>query len=468
MMASRALHDTRGFPVVLTLGMVIALLITVALPATGPAKESAIAENADAALQLETTTPIKHFVTVMQSNHSFDSLFGVYPGANGIPEGVCMKADPTDLGNEECVEPFAMSNNGADFDHSHSTFVDQYRDGKNDGFLYAFRQRGEDGTLAMGHYTEADIPFSYQVAEEYVLFDQFFTSASAGSVPNRMYWVAGAPGIDNFAETAIPEDGWQDLPTIFDSLEASGISWKFYIENYRPELNFRNRGEGGTYAQVNWAPVLTFDRFIDNPEFSDNIVNLDQYFTDLQENELPAVSYVVTVGSSGHPPSSLLASERMLQRMTNALMMSPAWDTSVIQWAYDDWGGWYDHVPPPVADEFGYGFRTAAQLVSPYARRGYIDSEIHDFTSVLKFIQDNWSLEPLSTRDRDAISIATALDFDQEPRPPRLLSMGLERKALVIPKRSVIHLTYSIAIASAGIVIAGAFVTERVRRERRR
>jgi phospholipase C len=330
------------------------------------------------------------------------------------------------------------------------------------------RQRGEDGTLAMGHYTEADIPFSYAAADEYVLFDNFFTSASAGSVPNRMFWVTGTAGINSFAETAIPEKGWQQLPTIFDSLEASGVSWKFYIENYKPDLNFRNRGVGGTYAQVNWAPVLTFDRFLDNPDLADNIVDLDQYFVDLQNNELPAVSYVVTVGSSGHPPSSLVASERMLMRMSNALMMSSAWDTSAIQWAYDDWGGWYDHVPPPQVDEFGYGFRTAAQLVSPYARTGYIDSEVHDFTSILKFIQDNWSLDPLATRDRDAISIATAMDFDQEPRAPRLLTMGLVSKELVIPKRSVIHMSYSIAIVSAASVIVGAFLTDRVRKERRR
>jgi phospholipase C len=360
-----------------------------------------------------------------------------------------------------------MTNNGADFDHTHGTFENQYNDGKNDGFLYAFRQRGEDGTLAMGHYTAADVPFSYNAADEYVLFDQFYTSASAGSVPNRMFWTTGTPGITNFDQN-IPHDGWGDLPTIFDSLEASGISWKFYIENYDADLNFRNRGEGGTYAQVNWAPIINFDRFVDNPNLAENIVDLSQYFTDLENNELPAVSYVVTVGSSGHPPSSLLASERMLKQMVNALMMSEAWDTSVFQWAYDDWGGWYDHVAPPQVDEYGYGFRTAAQMVSPYAKQGYIDSEVHDFTSILKFIEENWSLPPLATRDANANSIATGLDFEQEPRPARLLSMIRERKALVIPKRSGIHMSYSIAIASAGVVIIGAFASDRMRKERRR
>ena len=351
--------------------------------ATSPAASSS---NPNPAQSLTTTTPVKHLVTIMQSNHSFDSLFGTYPGADGIPDDVCMPIDPEYVAGEgECIEPFVLSNNGADFDHTHSTFEHQYRDGQNDGFISAFRSRGEDGTLAMGHYTDTDIPFSYNAAESYVLFDRFFTSASAGSVPNRMFWTTGTAGITDF-DDHIPAGGWGDLPTIFDSLEAAGISWKFYIENYDPTIDFRNRGEGATYAQVNWAPILTYARFIDDPNLNSHIVDLDDYFKDAANNELPAVSYVVTVGSSGHPPSSLQASERMLSNLVNAVMMSPAWDSSVIQWAYDDWGGWYDHVPPPQVDEFGYGFRTAALLVSPFAKAGihrfrntrlHVDPEVH-------------------------------------------------------------------------------------------
>jgi phospholipase C len=420
---------------------------------------------ANPAQQIETTTPIKHFVTVMQSNHSFDSLFGQYPNADGIPGDVCMQVDPGDPANEECVEPFALSNNGADLDHSHTTFERQYRDGQNDGFISAYRARGEDGTLAMGHYTEAELPFSYNAADNYVLFDRFFTSASAGSVPNRMYWTTGTAGIESFADSAIPDAGWGDLPTIFDLLEESGISWKFYIENYDPSLDFRNRGEGATYAQVNWAPILNYARYIDDPAYDDNIGHLDEYFTDVENGTLPAVSYVVTIGSSGHPPGSMIASERMLQRMVNSLMMSPLWSTSAIQWAYDDWGGWYDHVPPPQIDEFGYGFRTPAQLISPYAREGYVDSTILDFTSILAFIQDNWSLPSLSTRDRDANSIASAFDFDKPPRTASILLGSRMESEIVVPNRSVLHISYSIAIVSAAAVIGGAFIHGKLRKE---
>jgi phospholipase C len=439
-------------------------LLTVPGSPAMAAVDTASALPPDAAASMPTTTPVKHLITIMQSNHSFDSLFGVYPGADGIPADACMPTDP-ETPDSDCVAPFAITNNGADFDHTHTTFKNQYRDGLNDGFIYSFRQRGEDGKLAMGYYSEAEIPFSYEAAADYVLFDRFFTSASAGSVPNRMFWTTGTAGVDDLSRTAIPMQGWGDLPTIFDHLSQQGISWKVYVENYNPELTFRNRGPGSTYAQVNWVPLLGFARFVDNPDLSSHIVDLDDYFTDLQANQLPAVSYVVTIGSSGHPPNSLTTSERMLRRMTNALMLSPAWDTSVLQWAYDDWGGWYDHVPPPQVDEFGYGFRTAAQLISPYARRGYIDSETHDFTSILRFIEDNWSLPSLSTRDANAISIATALDFSQAPRAASIIPMDREEIVLVIPKRAGIHATYSTAILFTAAVITIALGLDRRRKK---
>jgi phospholipase C len=153
--------------------------------------------------------------------------------------------------------------------------------------------------------------------------------------------------------------------------------------------------------------------------------------------------------------------------MVNALMMSPAWDTSVIQWAYDDWGGWYDHVPPPQIDEFGYGYRTAAQLVSPYARKGYIDSETHDFTSILAFIEDNWSIPALAERDANAVSIATALDFSQPPRAASIIPMDQEAVALVIPNRTGIHISYSVAILSAGVVLVGSLFRRKDKKGRR-
>ncbi len=201
------------------------------------------------------------------------------------------------------------------------------------------------------------------------------------------------------------------MPTIFDRLEEKKISWKFYVQNYEPKLNYRTVDQfpGNRGSQVIWVPLLMMDRFIDNPELSKHIVDLSEYYTDLQNGTLPAVAFIAPSGPSEHPPSSLQSGQRFVRGLIQALMRSDAWTSSAFLVAYDDWGGWYDHVPPPRVDEYGYGFRVPAFLVSPYAKKGYIDNTQLDYTSVLKFIQENHGLQPLAARDAKANSFAERL-----------------------------------------------------------
>ena len=146
-------------------------------------------------------------------------------------------------------------------------------------------------------------------------------------------------------------------------------------------------------------------------------------------------------------------------------MQSDSWERSAFLLTYDDWGGWYDHVPPPQVDAYGYGFRVPAILVSPYAREGYIDSTVLDYTSILKFIEENWDLEPLTARDAKANSFDGAFNFTQDPRPPRILPFlrdPLDEGAG--PNRLVIHAAYSAALLLAVAIIAAAGVPQRRRR----
>ena len=143
---------------------------------------------------------------------------------------------------------------------------------------------------------------------------------------------------------------------------------------------------------------------------------LSQYYKDLANGTLPAVSYIAPSGASEHPPGSVQSGMRFVRTVINNLMASPSWKSSAFLLSYDDWGGWYDHVRPPQIDGFGYGFRVPAILVSPYARRGYVDHTTLDFTSGLKFIEENWGLAPMTRRDATATSIAGAFDFNQAPR----------------------------------------------------
>ena len=149
-----------------------------------------------------------------------------------------------------------------------------------------------------------------------------------------------------------------------------------------------------------------------------HIVDMQDFYRDAQAGRLPAVSYIAPGGVSEHPPAKLVAGQTFVRSIVNELMRSPDWSSTAFVLTYDSWGGWYDHVPPPKVDRYGYGFRVPALLVSPYARRGAIDHHTLDFTSILRFIEDNWRLAPLARRDANAHSIATAFDFSQPPRAP--------------------------------------------------
>jgi phospholipase C len=395
----------------------------------------------------QTSTPLEHILVLMQENHTFDNYFGTYPGAEGIPEGVCMPLDPFSA-TGDCVEPFQLGANEVlleDPVHNRTTQAIQYNGGAMDGFVYALEQRGQDGRLAMAHYGEELLPYYWNLVGEYVLFDHFFSSAAA-SFANHMFWVAGVPADERPAPGAL-----NGVETIFDRLQEAGIDWKFYVQDYQPEANYRTVADIPTgLEQVASVPLLNIDRFIDDPELNRHIVDLEEYYVDLERGTLPAVAYMVSSGPSEHPVGQVISGQRFVRSLIQALMRSDAWESSAFMVTYDDWGGWYDHVPPPQVDEYGYGFRVPAFLVGGYARRGHIESATLDYTSILRFVEDNWGLAPLASRDETANSIAGAFDFERPPREPTFI--GFDRTAAdarPAPRREVLYVAYSVALALA-------------------
>ncbi|RPI91754.1 MAG: hypothetical protein EHM40_14805 [Chloroflexi bacterium] len=430
------------------------VLLSLATPMFGIARASAFQSSG------ETNTPIEHFIVVMQQNHTFDNYFGAYPGANGIPEGTCLPASLSDEGSTSCVAPFEITDHAiTDLSHSDTTFAAQFQNGQMNGFVAALNRLNQDGTLSMGHYTDKDIPFYWNLADEYVLFDNYFSSAHTGSVTNRMFSVSGRAGDET---NRIPAGGFGDIPTIFDRLQERGISWKYYIKDYDPDLNYRDLAELDYLPpQVQWVPLLAMDRFLDDPELSSHIVDLDEYYSDLENGTLPAVSYVLLMGATEHPISDLTLGERATRTMLHTLMQSDFWESSAFFITYDDWGGWYDHVPPPQLDERGLGFRVPALLVSPYARMGHIDHTQLEHTSILKFIEENWNIPPLAERDAKANNLTPAFDFSMAPRPPVLVSATREvPEPRIEPRRIVIYAAYGAAILYALLVFARAFTAK--------
>src|SRR5829696_932196 len=398
-----------------------------------------------------TTTPIEHVVLMMQDNHSFDNYFGTYPGADGIPSGVCQRLNLNRESTRGCVQPFHIGETPVE-DLSQGPGVQrrQYNDGRMDGFVAAYRRLGLDGTSAMGYYDGSDIPFHWNVADQYVLFDRFFSSTKVGSREAYLYWVAGkAPA----GQTPLRSNaGYDDLPTIFDRLSERNISARFYVENL--DAAATRGGSVERTSQLVKVPLLSMKRFRDGGDLAGKVVDLSQYYLDLRNGTLPAVSYIVTTRSSENPPADPGAGSRTLRKVTTELMKSSAWSTSALMWTYDGWGGWYDHVPPPSVDSRGYGFRVPALLVSPYARKGEVNHTVLDYTSMLHFIETNWKLAPLSTRDEQSAGLGSAFDFTAAPRPANSLPWTWPAPQVEAATNSPAPVIYSVYGLAAAIAIA--------------
>jgi phospholipase C len=211
---------------------------------------------------------------------------------------------------------------------------------------------------------------------------------------------------------------------------------------------------------VFWVPLLGYDRYITDPSLSSHIVDLEEYFADLEHGTLPSVAYIVAPagGASEHEAGTVKVGQQLVAKLVNALMRSSQWKSSAFMWTYDGWGGWYDHVKPPQVDAYGYGFRVPALLVSPYAKRGYVDSTTLDSTSILKFIERNWGLQPLASRDRRAETFMSAFDFADAPRNPRFPASDPTAAKAKSTNSLVIYAFYMLALVGTGLIIVSAML----------
>jgi phospholipase C len=434
------------------LAAVAGLLAVAVLPAAAGAATAAPAQGATIA-----TTPIQHFVMLMQANHSFDNYFGTYPGADGIPAGTCLPLSTDNPSPEGCVAPFRMGNEPPQvLDRTVQVQRRQFNGGRMDGFVAAYRKTGRDGDTTMGYYDDGDIPYYWNIAAEYTLFDRFFSAAKVGTRLNSFYWVAGVPTPGG--SESVPAEGYGDVPTIFDRLEERGVSWRFYVENFNPTENFRTRA-----ASTARVPLMSFARFVDDPRLAGHIVDLSEYDRDIEAGTLPAVSYVVSAGSSENPPGRIADGQNLVRNMVARLATSSYWSSSALMWTYSGWGGWYDHVPPPAVDEYGPGFRVPALLVSPYSRRGFVDHTPLDSTAALRFIEDNWGVASLGARDSASPGLGSAFDFAAPPRQPQLV--GLDRSPPPVSDRARV----AVYVSYVGVVVVAvaAMVVPAVLRRRR-
>ena len=459
---------------VIALAMAAALALALPTPAGagagGPARKAPQAQREPAHPRPRTPlTPIKHFIFLMQGGRSFDNYFASYPGAEGPPAGTC-QARVAGSPREGCVKPFLLPGIQTPQLNADGTVISrQYNNGAMNGFVSAYQQEGRSGNLAMGYYNGRDLPFYWEVARSYVLFDHFFASALQGTRVNRSYWVSAAPSPGGGQQ--IPAGGYGNQLTIFDRLQAAGISWKFYVQDYHPDATYQTAPVTGPDAQTVRVPLLNYARFVDDPALRKHIVGMTQYYTDLADGTLPAVAYMASASDNERSARSIPAAQNMIHNMVTQLMQSRYWDSSALMWSYDGSGGWYDNVTPPRVGSAQFGLRVPALLVSPYARKGQVNHTVLDYTSALKFIEQNWRLAPLTSRDARATSLASAFDFTAAPRPPVVIPVATSAEAGVAkpPRpapRGTIYGLYGAAAAVALLlfVIAAAATTPAARR----
>jgi phospholipase C len=378
--------------------------------------------------QVRTKTPIQHFVVLMEEGRSFDSFFGTYPGAEGVPAEACVPVSPA---LNECTKPYIP-------DDRTVRKLDK-------------AARRHSGFFTLAHYTDKHVPYYWNMADQFVLFDHYFSSANASvntPIRNKLYAMAAAPG----RATKLSPQGYGNLRMIFDRLEARGISWKFYVQDYNPNITYHDIVRGQALPkQVVKVPLLNYERFVNDPKLMRHIVDLSEYYKDLAQGTLPAVSYIVANGASEPTPKGLTEGQLHLKVISQELMRSSAWNRSALLWTHDQPGGWYDHMVPPRVDDLGLGLRVPAMLISPYALRGKVDSTVLEHSSILKFIEHNWGLRPLTQRDANANNLLSAFNFDQPPRSAEFLPMTRTKAAAARrePVRMWIYLFYGAALAIA-------------------
>jgi len=344
-----------------------------------------------------------------------------------------------------------------------------YNNGQMNGFVIAQHLDGKDPRLVLGHYNETDLGFYWKFATEFVLADNFFASTMDTGFHNENYLYTGIP-VDKSNNVSFRYLSNLNR-TVFDELERSNVPWKIYVDNYNPNLN-------------QTEPALKKNRFINlltqtprfhyNESLNSNIVDLAYYFKDLRNDNFPSVAYIVAPNAEENAPRDVTVGEEFVASIVLALMESKHWNDSAIIVTYRESGGWYDHVPPPKIGENTYGFRVPALIISPYAKKGYIDSTLYDASSVLKFIEYNYNISSLGKRDADANNMLHAFDFTKAPREPLNLKTGfiknlsLEVKKNIDKSKSVKIVTFIYLVTLPILTIIGFIIFWIVYRKERK
>jgi phospholipase C len=355
------------------------------------------------------TTPIKHVVVIMMENHSFDNMFGTFPGANGR----------SDL-------PRASNPIITDLNHDDPSTRSDIDSGAMDGF----------SSHAYVEYTKADIPNYWSYAQQFGLGDNFFSSDETSSTPNHVNMIAAQTG----GVDATQGNGCNSSQnTILYSMHANGTPYWSY-----PCYDINSLPQEMDSAGISWryyssVPIWNAPSIVQHLNTNDkqNIIkDSTQFLKDVKAGNMATVSWVTPTGNyTDHPPLPFQGGENFVTKIANTIMNSSYWQDTSIFVTWDEAGGFYDHVAPPQLDGRGLGLRVPLLVISPFAKPGYISHAQGEFSSFDKFVEENWNLPSLGQRDTLAQTsdLMDYFDFQQPPQPPLILNSLPFTGTLMVP-----------------------------------
>jgi phospholipase C len=376
---------------------------------------------------------IEHIVYILKENRSFDNYFGTFPGADGATSGYISTGEEVALGHTPDRTP---RDPGHTWQDAHTAI----HGGLMDQFDLVQGGNVDNDLLSMTQLLDSDIPNYWSYAEHFALGDRMFGSILAESFPNHLYSVAsqsggviGNPGALMWGCDAPPRTTVEildtggnvsqvypcfEFPTLADSLETAGVPWRFYAPV---------AGQPGYI----WSTLDAIGHIRNGPLWQTRVMPDQQFLDDASAGALPAVSWLIPdFAVSDHPTRpiagltgtiSTCVGENWTVEHLNAIMQGPDWPTTAIVLTWDDFGGFYDHVPPPVVDFYGLGIRVPLIVISPYVREGIVSHTVYEPASILQLIETRYKLKALTNRDVMANSLLDMFDFSQSPAPPLIL-----------------------------------------------
>ena len=409
---------------------------------------------------------INHFVVIYLENRSFDHLYGEFEGADGQASFSSGGTQVDDGGSpygslpqpSDSPVPYGLPNAPYNLDQyigisqptrdlTHGFYEEQAQidGGKMDRFVAGSDAQG----LVMGYYHTSDLPLAAE-AQSYTLCDRFFHAAFGGSFLNHVWSIAATtpvfPNAPSYQLAAVDgqgrltrngsvtPDGYavnnlesvntphsngdpasrvpsQTMPTIGDRLSGKAVSWGWFSEGWTSTM----AGRAPSGFAYHHQPFVYFANYAEGtPGRIDHLRDLGSFDLAAIGGLLPAVSFIQLLDThTEHPGNSILAGEHEVQRIIDEVRNGPNWSDAAIIITYDENGGFWDHVPPPKGDRWGPGTRVPTIVISPYAKKGYVDHTIYDTTSILALIEHRFGLGALTSRDAQANDMQNAFDFSQ-------------------------------------------------------